>query len=98
MPKKPKFKYCYACAKIREENFESALRNKIRNHQERLVRDSQKLPAKNRRKSAIIDALLQGKPIPPSKRGPSPSPKTKLYRNLEDALVIAKILKDLENF
>lgn len=61
-------------------------KNRNRDRQQSLVRDSRRLPAKNRKKGAIIDALMSDSPIPPLKPNPNSKPKTIRHRSIESIL------------
>ncbi len=96
--KNPRHRVCSPCYVARKELRKSEIKNRNRDRQQRLLDNSQLLPAKNRKKAAIIDAILaKTDPAPSPSSKPTPAPKTMRYQSLEAAL-LEKLLKDSEAF
>lgn len=86
------FELCWNCQKFKNKKLKklSRISNKNRIRNENALKKMTKLPAKNRKKSKIIDALMNG--VSPQKTE-AKKPKTIRYESLERKL----LLKELES-
>lgn len=96
------FELCWGCQKRKNLKTKrlAAKSERARRKNDLALEKCTKLPAKNRKKSKIIDALLAGVPSSsllkqtPATPSPGKKPKTIRYQSLEKAL----LLKKLESF